>query len=341
MKNIQTIHERKIKGISGSTVASRKGELHLTLPKNKMLKLRNTLILDQSKDFGIISFEKLTNNGYDISFKDSNIKINRNQATIFSAAKNKNNLYHLKFKMETNSHCFSTNLTFPWHRFFGHPNDNTRRNTIKYYKIKNANLEQPYLCENCSRAKVTKNAIGKEMLTLPDTPFERLYCDTVAMPTAGTSGEKGFLLITDSYSKYKVLKNYKKKKEIPHILIGIIKYLASISEYSIKCAFMGKGTEFVNEEVSNYLLNNKIKSRFSATNTLQLNGTAERANRSVLTLVRVLLLDAKLMQKYWIHAAKRAVYSLNIIPIFRIGVSPYELIHGEKKIFKTKIFSDK
>eukprot|EP00924_Labyrinthula_sp_SR-Ha-C_P011845 snap_masked-scaffold_88-processed-gene-0.37-mRNA-1 protein AED:1.00 eAED:1.00 QI:0/-1/0/0/-1/1/1/0/126 len=80
---------------------------------------------------------------------------------------------------------------------------------------------------------------------------------------------------------------------------------------------------------------NRIQTRFSATKMPKLNGISEHVNRTASTGIRTFSEDSKLERKHWIRTSKRAVYLLNILPVYRASISPHEIIYGKKKTSST------
>ncbi len=62
----------------------------------------------------------------------------------------------------------------------------------------------------------------------------------------------------------------------------------------------------------------------------QQNGTAERANRTIFTIVRALLLESRLPRNLWPFAAEAAVYIHNWTPRVPTGKAPQTLWTGKE-----------
>ncbi|KAL0448472.1 UNVERIFIED_CONTAM: Retrovirus-related Pol polyprotein from transposon TNT 1-94 [Sesamum latifolium] len=68
--------------------------------------------------------------------------------------------------------------------------------------------------------------------------------------------------------------------------------------------------------------------------TPQLNGVAERRNRTLLDMVRSMMSFTKLPPSFWGHALETAVKLLNISPSKLIPQTPYEIWHGKPASYK-------
>eukprot|EP00924_Labyrinthula_sp_SR-Ha-C_P013014 augustus_masked-scaffold_12-processed-gene-6.57-mRNA-1 protein AED:0.11 eAED:0.11 QI:0/0/0/1/1/1/2/0/530 len=153
-----------------------------------------------------------------------------------------------------------------------------------------------------------------------------MYCDSIAIPTLGGNGERGILLITDAFTKFRMLYIYKQKGKIPKMLIYMVKRIQKESNLQLSILYMDEGTEFRDELVENFCFSTGIEPRYAPTNTPQLNGLAERSNRTLLVKVRILLEQAQLPHLYWPQAANFATVLLNRTPSKTQLKSPYELI---------------
>ena len=64
--------------------------------------------------------------------------------------------------------------------------------------------------------------------------------------------------------------------------------------------------------------------------TTEQNGMAERANRTIVEMVRCLLLEAKLPKTYWPRAIATACYLRNLVVTERGGIAPFKRFTGNK-----------
>ena len=64
--------------------------------------------------------------------------------------------------------------------------------------------------------------------------------------------------------------------------------------------------------------------------TLQQNGVAERMNKTLLDMIRSMMVQAKLPISFWRDALMNATCILNKVPSKSVPSTPYELWKGEK-----------
>lgn len=85
-----------------------------------------------------------------------------------------------------------------------------------------------------------------------------------------------------------------------------------------------RGKEYVNKEIIEFLEKEGIEMQFTAGYSPEQNGVAERKNRSLIEMVRCMLVEAKLPSNLWGEAVSTANYLQNRILTRATGVTPYE-----------------
>lgn len=106
-----------------------------------------------------------------------------------------------------------------------------------------------------------------------------------------------------------------------------------------------RGGEYLNKNMETILNNEGIQLQLTPGYTPQLNGIAERKNRTLIEMAKCLLLDAKLPKKFWGEAINTANYIQNRLPTTCRLQGQQKAFHmncGMKKryILKTLTFLD-
>ncbi|KAL0400303.1 UNVERIFIED_CONTAM: Retrovirus-related Pol polyprotein from transposon TNT 1-94 [Sesamum radiatum] len=102
----------------------------------------------------------------------------------------------------------------------------------------------------------------------------------------------------------------------------------------IKALRSDRGGEYLSGEFIAYLKENGILSQWTPPGTPQLNGVAERRNRTLLDMVRSMMSFYGTAPSFWGHALETAVKLLNISPSKSIPQTPYEIWHGKPASYK-------
>lgn len=103
-----------------------------------------------------------------------------------------------------------------------------------------------------------------------------------------------------------------------------------------------RGGEYTNAVLKKYFDTEGIEYQFTSPYTPELNGIAERKNRTLVEMTRCMLCDANLPNNFWGEAAMTANYLQNRTITSSTNKTPYELWHGRRPQIKSlAIFGSK
>ncbi|KAL0439428.1 UNVERIFIED_CONTAM: hypothetical protein Slati_2425800, partial [Sesamum latifolium] len=102
----------------------------------------------------------------------------------------------------------------------------------------------------------------------------------------------------------------------------------------IKALRSDRGGEYLSGEFIDYLKENGILSQWTPPGTPQLNGVAERRNRTLLDMVRSMMSFTELPPSFWATHLRRRLSCLNIAPSKSVPRTPYEIWHGKPASYK-------
>ncbi|KAL0463140.1 UNVERIFIED_CONTAM: transposon Ty1-A Gag-Pol polyprotein [Sesamum latifolium] len=148
-----------------------------------------------------------------------------------------------------------------WHARLGHISKDRIRRLVDTKSLEIDDLDHLPTCESCLKGKMTKkpfvgqSAIAKGLLDLVHTDV----CGPLSIPARG--GFSYFITFTDDHSRLEVENQTSRK---------------------IKALRSDRGGEYLSGEFIDYLKENGILSQWTPPGTPQLNGVAERRNRTLL-----------------------------------------------------------
>ena len=90
-----------------------------------------------------------------------------------------------------------------------------------------------------------------------------------------------------------------------------------------------RGGEYLSIEFLDYLKECRIVSQLMPPRTPQLNGVAERRNRTLLDMVRSMMSGASLPISLWGYALETSTHVLNLVPTKKVSKTPYEMWTGK------------
>ena len=128
------------------------------------------------------------------------------------------------------------------------------------------------------------------------------------------NGKKYVLTLLDDYSHFIVLYLLNSKAEAVSAIKEYIAEVETTNNAKVATVRMDNGLEFKNHNLIEWCKAKGIKMDWSATYSPQMNGKAERLNRSLLDKTRALLYDSKLEEEMWGEAMQTSAYLLNRIP---------------------------
>lgn len=94
------------------------------------------------------------------------------------------------------------------------------------------------------------------------------------MQEKSIGGSRYFLLFKDDFSHYRIVFFLKEKSEVKKIIETYIKSVKRDTDCALKILRTDNGLEFVNNDVSEMLLNHRVRHQTCVPDTSQQNGSA-------------------------------------------------------------------
>jgi hypothetical protein len=121
------------------------------------------------------------------------------------------------------------------------------------------------------------------------------------------------------------------KSETQEVLNKFLKRAQDEFGAKVKRIRSDNDTEFKNTEVEDYLDEEGIKHEFSAPYTPQQNGVAERKNRTLIEMARIMLDEYKTSDRFWAEAVNTACHATNCLYLHKLlKKTSYEFLTGNK-----------
>ncbi|GKF25433.1 putative ribonuclease H-like domain-containing protein [Tanacetum coccineum] len=119
------------------------------------------------------------------------------------------------------------------------------------------------------------------------------------------------------------------KDKTSGILKSFITEIENLVDKKVKIIRCDNGTEFKNKVMREFCKQKGIKREFSIARTPQQNGVAERRNRTLIKVARIMLVDSNLPTIFWAEAVNTACYVQNRVLVVKPhNKTPYELFRG-------------
>ncbi|KAL0433831.1 UNVERIFIED_CONTAM: hypothetical protein Slati_2717400 [Sesamum latifolium] len=148
-------------------------------------------------------------------------------------------------------------------------------------------------------------------------------CGPLSIPARG--GFSYFITFTDDHSRYSYIYLMRYKSEAFGRFKEYRLEVENQTNHKIKALRSDRGGEYLSGEFIDYLKENEILSQWTPPGTPQLNGVAERRNRTLLDMVRSMMSFTELPPSFWDYALETAAKFLNIAPSKSVPQMPYEI----------------
>ncbi|UYV73840.1 hypothetical protein LAZ67_11001074, partial [Cordylochernes scorpioides] len=316
----------------------------------------NEVIFVPELSKNLLSVTSIVNNGGEVNFKGDKVTILKDGKKVLEGDQLENGLYavnieqHFSKKNDSNLTLPSENKTKEWHRKLGHIGmQNLRKleSLVDGMELNKLEKQENDVCEICIMAKQTRKSFGNER-SRATRPLEIVHTDLCGPIEPLTHDNKKYIMtFLDDYTHfcyvYLLSNKYEAKEYIKEYVNEVERFLnAKVSK--LRC---DNGGEYANTQVKEWCKMKGIILDFTVPYTPQLNGKAERLNRTLIEKTRALLLDSKLNKEMWGEATRVAAYLINRSPSNTIQTTPAQMWFGRKpnlsnvKLFGSEVYVKK
>lgn len=217
-----------------------------------------------------------------------------------------------------------------WHNRLGHANIQAVREALELAngtKIKRCRIQ----CEVCEAGKATRLPFDTSH-SKTTKQLEIIHSDVMGPFDESTEGYKYVVTFIDDFSRHTTVIGLFQKGEVPQMFRQYLETMEARTNRRIQHLMSDNGGEFVNRVLEDYMGSRGITHRRTVPYTPQQNGIAERMNRTLMDMVRCMLIQSGLPDEFWFHALSHATNVRNRIPNTSTtkAKSPYELFYDKK-----------
>ena len=319
----------------------------------KHIDVKNVFFVKGIKQ-NLLSFAKITKT-CTIVARDEYAKIYTQSRELIVVANKIGNLYCIKSFVskndnDKNMYVNAVKLTDKekWHRALGHVNFQYLNKLVNNKLLEGLpdKLESTEMkCSNCIESKMSnvpfqnKRAQTHENLELIHTDLNGPHS------TTGCGGEKYFLTFIDDFSKCTRIFCIKSKAETAKCFIEFVNLVENKFNKRVKKLQCDNGKEYLNQDVYNFIRQKGIEILPCPPYVHELNGVAERYNRSAMDIGRCLMREAKIHRRFWPEVIKTVAYLKNRTIANTVeNKTPYEIFFGIKpnvehlKIYGSRVY---
>ncbi|KAG2870398.1 hypothetical protein PC114_g27393 [Phytophthora cactorum] len=161
------------------------------------------------------------------------------------------------------------------------------------------------------------------------------------MQTSTFSGKRYFVTFTDDKSHFCVVYLLRNKSEVADKFAEFVAMAETQTGKRVKTLRSDNGGEYTSGAMAKFCKDRGIEQKFTPPYTPQLNGVAERMNRTLVECARCMLEHAGLSKSYWGEAVMTATFLRNRCPTRAIthDKSPHQVWTGKKPLLANlKVF---
>lgn len=290
----------------------------------------------------LLSVSNMVNHKNYIIFENNFAKVYNSSKELVAIAEKAGKLYNLQCeviktensKQEVYNSSIEMSSKEKWHRTLGHTNfkvlDDLCNNKL-LDGLPNKISDEFLKCEICLENKMSRLSFKNERRKANDI-LEIIHTDVHGPITQlGYEGEKLFVTFIDDYSKIAKVYCIKSKNEVYDKFVEYINLVQNSTGKKIKEIHCDNGTEYINKRFLDLAKKEGIYIRPCPPYTHQLNGVAERYNRTIMDRARCLIAEANLDKRYWPIFVETAAYLGNrVLANTKLKKTPYEIFFGRK-----------
>ena len=246
--------------------------------------------------------------------------MNKKTSKLIATARRLDNLYVLQGNVrdhmpdEKQLHPMILNEPGMWHHRFCHINNRSISELAKkgYVRGLTDSMTVSDQCYGCCLGKSTKAPCKELSGKSSSATLDLLHSDVCGpMPVASEGGSRYFMTVVDDYSRKIDVFFLKSKDEVVKNIKQHLEKIENQKGQKVKRFRSDNGLEYCNKALQELFANRGIKHERTCVETPQMNGVAERANRTLLDMTRSMLLSAKLPQVFWAETVATAAYVRN------------------------------
>jgi hypothetical protein len=226
-----------------------------------------------------------------------------------------------------------------WHCRLGHISRGRMERLIKEEILAPLDFSDLGHCIECIKGKYVKH-IKRMGVTRSSGVLEIIHTDICGpFNVKSVDGFNSFILFTDDFSRYGyIYPIHEQSKALDKFKI----FKAEVeNQHNVKIKIIrsDRGGEYYGRHTpygqipgpfAKFLEENGIVAQYSLPYEPQLNGMAERRNRTLMEMVRSMLSNSTLPLGLWIEALKTAAHIINRVPSKSVPKTPYELWTSRK-----------
>ncbi|KAL4351723.1 hypothetical protein GQ457_06G023180 [Hibiscus cannabinus] len=194
-------------------------------------------------------------------------------------------------------------------------------------------LIQPLkVCTECLNGKQKRDPFPKKSSWRAELPLELVHSDLCGpIQSISNNNKRYFISFIDDYSRKMWIYFLHEKSEAFQFFRIFKAKVEREASIQIKCLRTDRGGEFTSSEFSIFCAENGIQRQLTAPYSPKQNGVAEQKNRTIMNMVRSMMITRGVPKCFWAEAVNWAVHVLNRSPTLTVqNMTPEEAWSGKR-----------
>lgn len=277
----------------------------------------------------LFSVRKIEMRGGEVTFKNGKAFV-KLEGTVIAVGHRFGHLYLLKFRRQapTADVAIVKPTEQLWHRRLGHLNMASVKQLVEG-GMATCN-DEPKLCEPCVFSKSTRLPFNG---CRPPTkrPLERVHSDVGGPMPVSIFGDRFYVTFIDDFTHFTVTYPMKQKSDVFQCFKKYHKMATAHFNLKMESIRSDNGGEYISNQFKKYLSEHGIRGEYTVPYNPELNGVAERMNRTIVEKARCMLRESGLTQELWSEALMAATYLVNRSPTKALkDMTPFEMWNNRK-----------
>jgi len=217
------------------------------------------------------------------------------------------------------------------HQRLGHIGFSTIKKLIRsghLPSVPGATDEKPW-CDSCEATKATRGPFSDAPLR-GAKPLELVHSDVAGPLVACYGGYRYYVVFIDDYTDWTTVALLRSKAEVFHRFVEWVKLAERAFDAKVQVLRTDGGGEYVNKHLSTWTASRGILHHITPPHTPELNGKAERKNRTLKEMAAAMLHGSGLAAVWWGHAIIFAAVLLMKLTTVEDGRTVWEWVHKRK-----------
>lgn len=290
----------------------------------------------------LLSVDAIVECGGLVKFSNNSVSVTKNGDEILKGFRDESGGFLITLTTAVDKNCAflasKTETAYEWHEKLGHLSGQNIKKLIELSDGLDVSqkelLEVTSRCDVCIKAKQTRNSFGDER-TAAKRPLEIIHSDLCGPITPQTwDGMSYFATFKDDFTGFTQVYLLAHKSELLEVFRQYVAEVESKWNLKVHSLRSDRGGEYSSNQLIAWCKTKGIVRDLAPAKTPELNGTAERVNRTIVEKIRAMLISSGVDKNLWGECCYVSVFLANRSPHKNHEKTPYENWHGRPPSMK-------